>query len=131
MSDKSPVGSRKEPPSEWKTSCGRRRPSPRIADRLLEGAVAGVCFEDVIAQARARRLGSAEHFRDRRDVAGGVGRPAANTPVATSRESRGPRTIHPPGGYAKSRSADRKRQISVSAASHIGLTTEIRPLAQT
>ena len=31
-------------------------------DRLLEGDIAGPFFEDVVAQARGRRLLSAEHF---------------------------------------------------------------------
>jgi hypothetical protein len=42
--------------------CGRRRPSRRIANRLLEGDIARAFFEEVVGQARGRRLLSAEHF---------------------------------------------------------------------
>ena len=65
-------------------------------DRLLEGDIARAFFEDVVAQARGRRLLSAEHFTDRRHVAGGVGRPeefqaegAAQRPARRSGESDG------------------------------------------
>ena len=44
------------------TTCGCRRTLTNNRDRLLEGNIAGPFFEDVVAQARGRRLLSAEHF---------------------------------------------------------------------
>lgn len=45
----------------------RSNPAPRVTftknrDRLLEGEIARAFFEDVVAEARGRRLLSAEHF---------------------------------------------------------------------